>query len=192
MKMRTVWPWAVLVLVVAGCRAPAEPATPRATLSSTPDPQAAVCREGLLRALEREMARYETWLDQAGEDDAAQYQAAYAYLRDLYDRVQATPPTAFQDDMAYRPIPGMEVGSYGRDALPDERTVVLEDAWITEPLPAMVSFSGQTRSGPFYIAVASVPSLEPGRHYRLTLRLLMPGTYPFPEFYVCVLEAEPR
>jgi len=192
MKMRTLWPWAMLLVVLVGCQAPTEPTPQQATPTSTPDPRAAVCREGLLRALEREMTRYETWLDQASAADAARYQAALERLRTLYDQVRATPPAAFRDDIAYQYLPGMEAGVYGQAALPQERTIVLEDAWVTEPLPAMVEFSGQTRSGPFYIAVASVPNLEPGRHYRLTLRLLMPGTYPFPEFYVCVLEAEPR
>ncbi len=185
MRRRTLWPWAVLLTLLAGCQAAAAaPATP------TPDPRAAVCRAGLLRALEREMARYETWLAQADADDAARYRHARAYLRGLYERVQATPDAAFRDDLAYGYIPGME-DAYGLAALPAARTVVLEDAWVTEPLPAAVFFTGQTRSGPFYIATASVPRLEPQQHYRLTLRLLMPGTYPFPEFYVCVWAAEP-
>jgi len=177
--------WALL-LAVAGCRGPTSP-SPTAT---TPDPQTAACREGLTRALELEMARYQTWLAQANAEDAARYRAALAYLRDLQQHVQAAASPAEAEALAYRYIPHIEEGAYGRAPLPATRTLVLARAWVDEPLPAAVHYAGQTRSGPFYIATAATVPLRAQQPYRMTVRLLMPGTYPFPEFYVCIVGAE--
>ena len=191
--MRMSW-WLGLVggmfaLLAAGCGAAAR-STPTQPAAEAPTaPGEAECHQGLLRAIEREIARYEGWLAEAQGEEAERYRAALAYLRDL-QRQEASASAAEAQDLAYRPIP--VEGVSWQTSLPSERTVVLDDAWLEGPLPAQVLFAGQTRSGPFYIATAAVPEVVPGQHYRLTLRLLMPGSYPFPEYYVCIVAAEPR
>ncbi len=173
-----------LVMGLAACQDPWVP-TPE-------DPIAAVCHRGLLQALDWEIGRFETWLAQeTDEGQGERYRLALTYLRNLRARAQKARP-GWKDEFAFQYIPGFEQGAYGHAPLPESREVTLTHARLEGPLPAQILYEGQSRSGPFYLATASVPPVEPGRAYtRMVVRLLMPAAYPFPEFYVCILEAEP-
>ncbi|NPA07153.1 MAG: hypothetical protein GXO54_07125 [Chloroflexi bacterium] len=179
--------WLVSLFILMGLTACQDPWVP------TPeDPATVICHQGLLQALDLEISRFEMWLAQeTDETQIERYRLALAYLRDLRTRAQKARP-GWKDELAFQYIPGFEQGTYGRAPLPETREVTLTNAQLEGPLPAQILYEGQTRSGPFYMATASVPPVEPGHVYtRMVVRLLMPAVYPYPEFYVCILEATP-
>lgn len=171
------------------------PATPSPTPSPTAapsDPVARLCLQGVRQAIDLEIANYQNWLANADPAQQAMYQQALDFLQRERQRYQSLSPSAFRLEEAWRYIPGVKIGVYGQAPLPPPKPIVLDDAWIAGSQPAQVLFSGQTRSGPFYlvVAVAEGLSLTPGTHYRLTLQPVMPQSYPFFSAYVCVLDAE--
>ncbi len=179
--------WMALMLLglTLGCHSPA----PQPTSAPTTAP----CWQAALRAVDEEMQRYQTWLAQASDtNQRAAYRQALDYLADLRQRLQSLPPDTPPWEVTWAPIPGVEQGTYGRTPLPSAEPITLAQAWIEGPLPSQVRFPEQTRSGPFYIATGTQGeiTLQPNQPYRLTLQPLMPETYPFPSYYVCILRAE--
>ena len=168
----------------------ARPTMPAPT--PTPSPAAEAVRQALLRALDLEMARYRRWLQaEADPDRQAAYRAALDALQAEYQRVQALPAAQITPDLLYHAIPGVEATA----SLPPDPRREVDDAWVeTATLPTDLFYAGQSRSGPFYTVVGLAPgvTLEPERHYRVRLRLLMRATYPFPHYYVLVEAATPR
>ncbi len=178
--------------LLSACGPSASSPTPSPTASES-DSIHRLCLQGVQRAIDLEIARYEGWLKHADKTQRAMYRQALDYLQRERKRYQAMPPNAFRLDEAWRYIPGVEMGTYGLAPLPPPEPLVLDEAWIREPLPAMLYVPDQSRSGPFYLVVA-VPEgmdLTPGTHYRLKIQPVMPVSYTFPSYYVCVLEAEP-
>lgn len=179
----------VLAGWLLGCHSSMAGPTPTPTTEGQ-----APCWSAAVRAVEEEIHRYQTWLSQTTDpNQQALYRKALTYLKDLHQRLQApslaTPPW----EMTWRFIPEVEQGSYGRHPLPPPDPILLMHAWLERPLPAWVHFAGQTRSGPFYLATGTqgTLSVQPGISYRLLLQPLIPRTYPFPSYYVCILQAEP-
>ncbi len=156
-----------------------------------------LCLEGVRRALELETDRYQGWLANAtNETQRKRWQRAVDFLRQERQRFATLAPAAFRMEDAWRYIPGVIMGVYGRAQLSSPAPITLEDAWTRESPPALLHFQGQSRSGPFYTVVAvqgGLTRLTPGKHYRITLQPLMPASYPFPSFYACItdLEASP-
>ena len=187
--------WVLALIATAGLLGACALEPPQ---TSTPSPKASatqhLCLEGVRRAIDLEIARYQEWL-QGSHDEAerAAYQQALDYLEKARQRYQSLEPAAFRLDETWRYIPGITTGAYGRATLPAPSPITLDDAWVEEPLPGPLYFQGQSRSGPFYTVVAVEGGLEqmkPGVHYRVTLQPVMPQSYPFPSFYVCVVALE--
>ncbi len=187
----------VLLLAAAGVlHACASAFTPQ----STPTPQASamqrLCLEGVRRAIDLEIARYREWLQESHDpEQQAAYRRALDYLEKARQRYQSLAPAAFRLNAAWHYIPGVTTGAYGRAALPAPSPITLDDAWVEGPLPGLLYYAGQSRSGPFYTVVAVQGGLEqmrPGVHYRVTLQPIMPVSYPFSSFYVCVTGLEEK
>ncbi len=182
----------VLLSLALGCSAPtpAPSPTPQASAAQAP------CLQAALRAVDAEIQRYQGWLDQTTDPQQREaYQQALAYLKDLRQRLQALPAETPPWQIAWAPVPGGAQNWFHQTTpLPAPTPIVLDEAWLEGPLPAQIHFPTQTRSGPFYTAtgVSGDLALQPEKRYRLTLQPLMPATYPFPSFYVCILQAEPR
>jgi len=185
---------ATALLILSGCAAPATPAPPTPTpppteASATANPQAS-CLEAAKIALQMEISTYQKWLaDTTDETKKAAYTQALNYLQDRLHAYQAMSPQDYRPDGLWQTIPGADNGH----PLPPQKPVVLDNAWLGGPLPAVLHFNGLTRSGPFYIVVGAAEGirLHPGVHYHLTVLPIMPQTYPFPSYYVCVLKAVP-
>ncbi len=185
---------ATALLILSGCAAPATPAPPTPTpppteASATANPQAS-CLEAAKTALQMEISTYQKWLaDTTDETKKAAYTQALNYLQDRLHAYEAMSPQDYRPDGLWQTIPGADNGH----PLPPQKPVVLDNAWLGGPLPAVLHFNGLTRSGPFYIVVGAAEGirLHPGVHYHLTVLPIMPQTYPFPSVYVCVLKAVP-
>ncbi len=185
---------ATALLILSGCAAPATPAPPTPTpppteASATANPQAS-CLEAAKTALQMEISTYQKWLaDTTDETKKAAYTQALNYLQDRLHAYEAMSPQDYRPDGLWQTIPGADNGH----PLPPQKPVVLDNAWLGGPLPAVLHFNGLTRSGPFYIVVGAAEGirLHPGVHYHLTVLPIMPQTYPFPSYYVCVLKAVP-
>ncbi|HEY57664.1 MAG TPA: hypothetical protein G4O04_03865 [Anaerolineae bacterium] len=180
-------------MLLSACGPAASSPGPSPTASES-DPIQRLCLQGVQRALDLEIARYEGWLKNADKTQRAMYWRALDYLQRERKRYWGMPPNAFHLDEAWHYIPGVEIGIYGRAPLPPPKPLTLDDAWIRDPLPAMLYMPDQSRSGPFYLVVA-VPEgmdLTPGTRYRLKIQPVMPRSYPFPSYYVCVLEAKAK
>lgn len=164
------------------------------SLTPTSDPFQHLCLQGVRRAIDLEIAQYKGWIENGDPAQRDVYRQALDFLQEERERYQNMQPNAFHLDDAWRFIPGVEVGVYGRDSSSLPEPLVLDDAWIEEslPAPALIFTPDMTRSGPFYrvVAVSDGVELTPGKRYRLKIQPVMPATYPFYSAYVCVLEAE--
>lgn len=188
------------VLVLAGALALAACGIPAPTMSaptstSAPRPEAtaswqATCLQATVRALEMERDQYEGWLKGDAGDKAEVYRRALASLDAELAKYRSLPPAQFRIASVYRFLPGVVMGWYGHGDPGQPQPVTLEDAWLEQPAPALLSYAGMSRSGPFYTVVGvrggDLSALKPKVHYRMVLQPLMPATYPFPSFYVCV------
>jgi hypothetical protein len=185
-----------VAMALAACGT-SRPITPLPTAVPTPDATAAwqaACLQATVRALEMERERYEGWLKGASGEKAEVYRQALAYLDAELAKYRSLPPTEFRIASVYRFIPGVTTGWYGQDSLGQPTPITLDDAWVGSHRPELLSFAGQTRSGPFYIVVGvrggDLSAIKPGVHYRMVLQPLMPQVYPFPSVYVCVKQFE--
>ncbi len=178
-----------LLVVLSGCAAPTPQPTPSPSPTPTASPRQTACLQAAQTALQMEIDRYQKWL--SNTTDPAKKQTYEQALHDLQTRLatyQHMAPADFHPEALWRYPTG-----FSGLPLPKQAPILLPNAWLGGPLPAMLHFPDQTRSGPFYIVVGVVEGLHlhPGVHYRLTLLPIMPQSYPFPSFYVCVLEATP-
>ncbi len=165
------------------------PTPPPAEASATANPQAP-CLEAAKTALQMEISTYQKWLaNTTDEAKKATYTQALNYLQDRLHAYEAMSPQDYRPDGLWQTIPGADNGH----PLPPQKPIVLGNAWLDSGDPPQVHFPKQTRSGPFYIVVGAAEGirLHPGVHYHLTLLPIMPQTYPFPSYYVCVLKAVP-
>ncbi len=193
----------LLPALLAGCTAVTTvvEATPTSTPAPTPATPAAettlnaACLEAARTALRQEIRLYEGWAKQA--DDQAKKQHYQQVLEALQQKLQAYEQMAPQD---YRPSDTWDLPALAGEhpPLPPQQPIVLPDAWLAAPSNAsdgaLLTYKGMSRSGPFYIVVGFAPGVRPlrlGRHYHLKVLPLMPQSYPFSAFYVCVLEASP-
>ncbi len=189
--------WAPLLVAAtlgwAACSGPA--ATPDTATGENP-PQTSdlswksTCLEGTIQAVQMEITRYTGWLAEADEEQSVTYRQALDYLQTALQTYKSMPPEKFDPQTVWRYIPGVTMGTYGRESLPPTpESIVLEDAWLETD--GLLHYEGMSRSGPFYTLVAPPPMLQLGVHYRMEIRLLMPVSYPFPSFYVCLRSFEP-
>ncbi len=181
------------LLLTLGCAAPhPQPSAPPPTATPQHQPP---CLQAALRAVDAETQRYQGWFDQTTDPQQREaYQQALAYLKDLRQRLQALPAETPPWQIAWAPVPGgAQSWFHPSTPLPPPTPITLDDAWLEGPLPSQIHFPTQTRSGPFYLATGTLGrlTLQAGKHYRLTLQPLLPETYPFPSFYVCITAAEP-
>ncbi len=178
-----------LFALLSGCAAPTPQPTPSPSPTPTASPRQTACLQAAQTALQMEINQYQKWLSTT--TDAAKKQTYAQALHDLQTRLttyEHMAPADFHPDALWQYPAG-----FSGPPLPKQAPISLPNAWLGGPLPAMVHYLGQTRSGPFYIVVGAVKGLRlhPGVHYRLTLLPIMPQSYPFPSFYVCVLAATP-
>ncbi len=149
-----------------------------------------VCLEATIRAIDMEMAKYNMWLKNANGSNKEMYQKALKYLKDEKQKYEQMKPEDYKIGSAFRRIPGVTIGSYRGPLPPEPKPVVLEEAWVRGTLPGIIDYKGMSRSGPFYIVVGvkggNLGAIKPGIHYRMKLQPIMPESYPFPSFYVCV------
>ena len=183
-------------VVLAACAA-GEPSTPASAAAPTPDATAAwqsECLQATIRALEMERERYAGWLQQASGDQAAAYRRVLADIDAALAKYRHLAPEGFRIADAYRRIADILEGRYAQGIPEQPQPVVLDDAWVEDDLPGQIFYAGMSRSGPFYTVVGvrggDLAALKPGVHYRVVLHPLMPATYPFPSFYVCVEQWE--
>jgi len=195
MKGKTRWLWlAVAGMALAACARAGTAATPMQAAPTATEAWQSECLHATVRALEMERKTYSGWLAQASGDQAETYRRALAYLDAALGEYRSLNPRQFRIANVYRYIPGVVTGWYGTGELGQPKPFVLNDAWVEHSPPALLFYAGMSRSGPFY-TVVGVPrddfsALKPGVHYRMVLQPLMPATYPFPAFYVCVEKFE--
>ncbi|HFC09248.1 MAG TPA: hypothetical protein ENJ54_05275 [Chloroflexi bacterium] len=179
-----------VAVALAACAPGASPAT-----TPTPDATAmwqSECLQATVRALEMERQRYADWLQQASGDQAASYRHTLAYIDAALAKDRGLTPDEFRIAEVYREMVPVLGNQQGQDDIGEPQPIVLEDAWVEQTPPGLLFYAGMSRSGPFY-TVVGVPggdfgALKPGVHYRVVLQPLMPATYPFPSFYVCIKE----
>ena len=149
-----------------------------------------VCLNATIKALEMETEKYNSWLKTANGGNKEMYQKALNYLQDELQKYKSMKPDEYKVGSAYRYIPGVTIGVYGRGNLPPLKPIELDEAWIRGGLPGIIDYKGMSRSGPFYIVVGvkggDLKALKPGPHYKMKLQPIMPESYPFPSFYVCI------
>ncbi len=199
----TRWWWGVAVLLTAllACSRASE----EKTTAPTPTAPAwkARCLEATIRALEMERGRFEQWLaSETAEASRAVYQRALKRLDACLADYRGLSPADYDDSAeGFRCLRDVMKDLYPWAASsPPRKFVDLQDAWVattsevSEP-PWMLEYAGMSRSGPFYLVMAveqgTLTDLEPGKHYRMRLRLLLPAVYPFPEYYVCIVRWAP-
>ncbi len=178
----------VLWLLVAGALAACS--APRATATPTPSDATAQCRlEAARRAVQLELARYRGWLD--NETDPARRQAftaAIRHLEKLQANLAAATPATFDVAQTWQAVPG-DMFPFDAGATRPE-PITLDEAWLDAGDPPQVHFPQQSRSGPFYLVTATAVTPVPpaGEHHTMVLHPVMPQSYPFPAFYVCLAE----
>ena len=147
-----------------------------------------VCMDATTKALEMEISRYNSWLGNASASQKKVYRNALDYLQRELKEYQQMDPADYKPGDACHSIPGVEIGTYGRTECPSEPITV--EAWARERLPGMLDYKGESRSGPFYIATGikggDFSAIKPGVHYNMTLYPVLPESYPFPSYYVCI------
>lgn len=149
------------------------------------------CLRGTIEAFNMEIDRYTGWLQTADGEQAAMYQQALDYLQKELQAYENLSPAEYTVGSAWRYIPGVVMGTYGRDTLPPvPERIKLEDAWLEED--GLLHYEGMSRSGPFYTLVPtnSQPGIQTGVHYRMEIQPIMPVSYPFPSYYVCLYTAD--
>ncbi len=187
--------WLLVLAVGSGLLAACAAATPPTATPASATETQALCLDATRRAIDLEIAKYRNWLQNATDDaQRAMYQQALDYLQAQQTRYREMRPTDYHVADAWRYIPNVVMGTYGNAPLPPSpEPVTLDEAWVEGDLPGLLSYAGQTRSGPFYFVTGvkgGFGQLQRGEHYRLVLQPVMPQSYPFPSFYVCVLSAE--
>ncbi len=167
---------AALVLMLACRPAPKKPRPQgdrRQAQTTSPRDLKTLCYRAKLWAMDQEMQRYRTWIQNAQDDQKRlEYRRALARLQVERERLQSMPPESLR--------------------LPRDSVVVL----VTIPpegcsLGMVLPYEGLSRSGPFYVVAGPPPGgcpvLQPGHRYRLVLRPVLPQNYPFPSSYVCIV-----
>ena len=172
-----------------------QPATPTAQPASAGKPGGRmdwnqVCLNATIRAIQMEISKYNTWLQTANGSNKQMYQKALEYLQDELKKYQSMKPEDYKVGSAFHYIPGVTIGSYGRGDLSKPNPIELKEAWSRGSLPGIIDYKGMSRSGPFYIVVGvkggDFSAIKPGVHYRMKLVPIMPESYPFTSYYVCV------
>ena len=187
-----------LVLIGMPGWAACSPQTPGVSLPAETEPQSTdethwqeTCLQGTIQALNMEIGQYTTWLQNGDEGQAAIYQQALDYLQAELQTYENLSPAEYRVGSAWRYIPGVTIGAYGRSALPPApERITLDDAWLDGD--GLLYYDGMSRSGPFYTLVPtdSRSSLQLNIHYRVEIQPIMPASYPFPSYYVCLYASE--
>ena len=194
--MRLLLAIALGVVVLVGCAPSAATSPAPAPSEGTSAAWQAECLQATVRALGLERAKIQAWLKDAPADKAESYRQALEYIDEALAKYRRLSPDKFRIASAFRYIPGIVVGTYGRGKLGEPKPIILSDAWLgaNEHLPGLLHYAGESRSGPFYTVVGvrggDLNAIKPGVHYRMVIQPLMPALYPFPSFYVCVKEYE--
>ena len=192
----------MMMLAACGARPPVEKPSSGAAkaLDAAPTASAwrAECLKATLRALSMERSRYVMWLKGAAPNskEQADYLRAIHYIDELTAKFRKMSPSEFTVEQAYRYVPVTGIPPSHSPSADSPKPIVLEDAWVSEPLPGgLLNFSGMTRSGPFYRVVGApddnFKAIKPKVHYRMVIQPLMRESYPFPSYYVCIKSFEP-
>ena len=192
----------MMMLAACSARPPVEKPSSGAAkaLDAAPTASAwrAECLKATLRALSMERSRYAMWLKGAAPNskEQADYLRAIHYIDELTAKFRKMSPSEFTVEQAYRYVPVTGIPPSHSPSADSPKPIVLEDAWVSEPLPGgLLNFSGMTRSGPFYRVVGApddnFKAIKPKVHYRMVIQPLMRESYPFPSYYVCIKSFEP-
>ncbi len=191
-----------MVLAACAARLPAGASSSSTAKAVDATPSAsgwkAECLKATLRALSMERSHYAGWLKGAAPNskEQADYLRAIHYIDELTAKFRKMPPSEFTVEQAYRYVPVTGIPPSHSPSADSPKPIVLEDAWVSEPLPGgLLNFSGMTRSGPFYRVVGApddnFKAIKPKVHYRMVIQPLMRESYPFPSYYVCIKSFEP-
>ncbi len=162
--------------------------SPPVVISTPTAVSAGSCLPAARRAVELEIQRYQNWLQ--NENDPVQstaYQERLRELNRLQQRLDSISPTDYHPADFFNAIPQAATGASASAA-----PIVLDEAWLDNGEPPQVHFPQQTRSGPFYIVTGSIvdPLPEAEKRVRLTLQPVLPQSYLFPSFYVCIIAVD--
>lgn len=132
------------------------------------------CIYSAMNGISTDIQRIEDWLKSPGnlsEDKVADLKSKLSELKNELNK--------------YKLLPASEY------ALPEKIEIV---GWINKKGDALLYSEGMSRSGPFYriagIYSGALDTLKPGVKYKMTIYLVHRRIYPFPDYYVYVVNAE--
>ncbi len=132
------------------------------------------CIYAAMKGISTDIVRVESWLKSSGNLTDNKISELKAKLSELKEALAK-----------YKTI------SVSQYKLPEKREII---GWISEKGDALLYSEGMSRSGPFYhiagIYSGTLNTLEPKVKYRMTIYLVYPRIYPFPDYYVYVASVE--